>query len=95
MSDDSKPSRTESISNAFNSRVKNLEAANELSREERKEAEKGFEHSETPLVEEQRFVGNPDELRKSVDSEEKFTEGLSDEADDEAKQAKKAAAKKS
>jgi hypothetical protein len=36
----------------------------------------GLESVDAPLAEEARFVANPENLRKEVDSEEKFSEGL-------------------
>lgn len=38
----------------------------------------GLVSVDSPLTEEAKFVANPDGLRKEVDSEEKFSEGLED-----------------
>lgn len=75
---DSTNSRLESTNNAYAQRVKNLDEAAELSRDEQVEAEEGFEHTDTVPHEEMRFVSNPEDLRKDVDSEEKFSEDLED-----------------
>jgi hypothetical protein len=97
-------SSMESVNEIYQGRVDALAAANEKDREhaEQHEADSDLESVEQPLSEEARFVANPDELRKEVDSEEKFSEGLEDgedtlETPEPATQkapAKKAAAKK-
>jgi len=70
--------RLAGVNRIYQGRVDNLAEADAQKQDQLDEAEDGFEHSETELVEEQRFVANPDNLRKDVDSEEKFSEGLED-----------------
>jgi hypothetical protein len=71
-------SSLESVNEAYAARVGNLEKADDKDREEAEKAEEGFEHTETALTEEAKFVANPDALRKEVDSEEKFSEDTED-----------------
>lgn len=71
-------SSLESVNEAYKARVGNLEEAEEKDRKEAEKAEEGFEHTETALTDEAKFVANPDDLRKDVDSEEKFAEGTED-----------------
>lgn len=78
MAKPEKPSSIQSVDEAYRQRVGNLDAAAEYDREAHEKAEEKYDHPETPLPEEQRFVGNPEDLRKEVDSEEKFSEGLED-----------------
>ena len=83
MAQDKPLSSIESANEAYKNRAFQLDQGDELVREEQAKAEEGFEHPESPLVEEQRFVANPDELRKDVDSEEKFLpfEGAGDDVE--------------
>jgi hypothetical protein len=71
-------SSLESVNAIYAQRVDNLVAAEDQVRDEQVEADDGFDHSESPMVEEQRFVDNPADLRKEVSSEEEFSEGLTD-----------------
>lgn len=71
-------SNLESVNAVYAQRVGNLESADDQVREEQVAADDGFDHSDAPLVEEQRFVANPADLRKEVSSEEEFSEGLTD-----------------
>ena len=96
-------SSIESVNEIYQGRVDNLAAAAEKDTAEREEAEanSSLESVEHELPDEAKFVGNPEGLRKEVDSEEKFSKDL-DDGDDtlevpggEAKApAKKTAAKK-
>jgi len=96
-------SSIESTNAIYQQRVDALAAADDKDREaaEQAEADSGLESVEQELPDEAKFVGNPENLRKEVDSEEKFAKDL-DDGDDtlevpggEAKApAKKTAAKK-
>ena len=96
-------SSIESVNEIYQGRVDNLAAAAEKHDEERAErdANSNLESVDSDLADESKFVGNPENLRKDVDSEEKFSEDLTDGEDTlevpggEAKApAKKTAAKK-
>lgn len=65
-------SNLESVNAIYAQRVGNLNEADEKDREDIEALDEGFDHSESTPHEEQRFVANPDELRKEADSEEKF-----------------------
>jgi hypothetical protein len=90
----------ESINEAYKTRVDGLTSAHADKNKEAEQVEKdsGIESTDTPLVEEQRFVANPDELRKDASSEDEFSEGLTNGDDTlestSEKPAKKSAAKK-
>lgn len=105
MAQEKTESRAESINSIYQQRVDALTAAEDKDREDVEAREEGVEHPDTPLPEEQRFVANPDDLRKDAASEEEFSAGLEDGDDDlapvagqdttkAAKTAKKTAAKK-
>ena len=96
-------SSMESVNEIYQTRVDALTAADDKDREAAEEAEKdsSLESVEQGLPDEAKFVANPDDLRKDVDSEAKFAEGQSDGSDDletaapaKATTTKKAAAKK-
>ena len=96
-------SSMESVNEIYQGRVDALAAADEKDTDEREQSEKdsSLETVEQPLPDEAKFVANPDDLRKDVDSEAKFAEGQSDGSDDletaapaKATTTKKAAAKK-
>jgi hypothetical protein len=96
-------SRLASTNEIYQERADNLAAASDKVNEEREQRDKdaNLESVEQDLPEEQRFVANPDNLRKDVDSEEKFSEDLEDGKDtletpggQTKAPAKKAAAKK-
>lgn len=77
-------SSLESVNEIYAARVGNLEAAEDKDRETAEEVTSTEEvHGE--LTDEAKFVGNPDDLRKEVDSEEEFSAGLEDGDEDEAK----------
>ena len=76
-------SSLESVNEIYAARLGSLEAAEEAKETEASEEAKATEEVHTELPEEAKFVGNPDDLRKEVDSEEKFSEETADE--DEAK----------
>jgi len=96
-------SSMESVNEIYQGRVDALEAADDKDREaaEQAAADSGLESVEQELPDEAKFVGNPENLRKEVDSEEKFSKDL-DDGDDtletpepaKATTTKKAAAKK-
>ena len=77
-------SSLECVNEIYAARARNLEAADDKDRETADEA-KTTEEVHTGLPDEAKFVGNPDDLRKEVDSEEKFSEGTEDGDEDEAK----------
>jgi len=78
-------SSLESVNEIYAARVGNLEAAEEAKATEAAEEAKATEEVHTGLPDEAKFVSNPDDLRKEVDSEEKFSEGTEDGDEDEAK----------
>ena len=84
MAQEKQQSRAEAVDAIYQQRVDALKAADDKDREDVEAREEGVEHADTPLPEEQRFVANPDDLRKDAASEEEFS----------AKPAKKTAAKK-
>lgn len=65
---------------AYATHTEGRAAANEAKRKEAEEAaaSSGLVSVEGTLTDEAKFVGNPDDLRKDVDSEEKFSERLED-----------------
>ena len=67
-----------SVNEIYKQRAGDLETADDQVRDEQAEADDGFDHSESTPHEEARFVANPADLRKEVDSEEKFSETLED-----------------
>ena len=96
-------SSIESVNEIYQGRVDNLAAAVEKHDEEcaERDANSNLESVDSDLDESARFVANPDNLRKDVDSEEKFAEGQEDGEDTletpapaKATTTKKAAAKK-
>ena len=86
----------ESVNEIYQGRVDALNAASEKDTEEaaQREADSGLESVEQPLPEEARFVANPDNLRKDVDSEEKFAPDEGAETTTKRVAEKKTAAKK-
>jgi hypothetical protein len=96
MSKEENEERVAAISDQYTTHTQGKLAANEDLNKEREKAEKDskLESVDTPMVEENRFVANPDDLRKEVSSEEEFSEGLKDGKDTLDKPAaKKTAAK--
>jgi hypothetical protein len=83
MSKEENEERVAAISDAYSTHTEGKLKANEELNKEREKAEKDsdLESVDQPLPEEQRFVGNPDDLRKDVASEEEFSEGLKDGKD--------------
>ena len=75
------PSSLESVNEIYKARAGNLEASEDKDREAAEEV-KPTEEVHGELTEEAKFVANPDDLRKEVDSEEEFSENTDE---DEAK----------
>ena len=71
------PSSLESVNEIYKARAGNLEAAEDKDREAAEE-DTPTEEVHGELTEEAKFVANPDDLRKEVDSEEEFSAGLED-----------------
>lgn len=90
------PSSIESTNEIYQTRVDALEEADNKDRDAaaQAEADSGLESVEQPLSEEARFVDNPAELRKGVDSEEKFAPDEGAETSTKKVAEKKPAAKK-
>ncbi len=78
MANDTPKSALESVNEVYAQRVANLAEADQKDRDDIDALDEGFDHSESVPAEEAKFVANPDDLRKEVDSEDKFSETLED-----------------
>ena len=85
--DDPGTAALESTAAAYSTHAEGQRSAREAKHKEDLEAQAassvqstdgGLESVDGPLTEEAKFVANPDDLRKEVDSEEKFSETLTD-----------------